>query len=190
ENRIPTRKLTNPRFDEDLTDIVEGADLDPEQERKLARLLGQQYEAITREDRLDRVEKDIVNHFLGRGFPGKALVVSIDKATTIRTYLKVQAAWEARLERNEGRLASAKLTVDEGDLLEQEIAFMRSTDMAVVISQSQNEVSEMAARGIDIRPIRKRVVEEDLESRFKDAQDTLRIAFVCSMWTTGFDVPS
>jgi type I restriction enzyme, R subunit len=190
ENRIPTLKLTNPHFDEDLTDIVESADLDPDQERKLARLLGQQYELITREDRLDRVGKDIVNHFLGRGFPGKAMVVSIDKATAVRTYLKVQDAWEAQLKRNEERLASGKLTADERDLLEQEIAFMRTTDMAVVISQSQNEVSEMAERGIDIKPIRRRIVEEDLEGRFKDAQDPLRIAFVCSMWTTGFDVPS
>ncbi len=190
ENRIPTLKLANTHFVNDLTDIVEGADLDPEQERKLARLLGQQYELITREDRLDRVGKDIVNHFLGRGFQGKAMVVSIDKATAVRTYLKVQASWEARLQRSEGRLSSGKLTADDRDLVEQEIAFMRGTDMAVVISQSQNEVAEMAERGIDIRPIRKRMVEEDLEGRFKDAQDPLRIAFVCSMWTTGFDVPS
>src|SRR5947209_10354665 len=48
----------------------------------------------------------------------------------------------------------------------------------------------MVARGLDIRPHRKRMIDEDLESRFKDAQDPLRIAFVCSMWTTGFDVPS
>lgn len=190
ENRIPTLKLTNPRFDEDLTDIVESADLDPDQERRLARLLGQQYELITREDRLGRVGKDIVSHFLGRGFAGKAMVVSIDKATAVRTYREVRAAWEARLQRNEDRLASGKLSADDRDLLEQEIAFMRSTDMAVVISQSQNEVGDMAERGIDIRPIRKRMVDEDLEGRFKDAQDPLRIAFVCSMWTTGFDVPS
>jgi len=190
ENRIPTLELTNPRFDEDLADIAEGADLDPDQERKLARLLGQQYEVITREDRLDRVGKDIVTHFLGRGFQGKAMVVSIDKATAIRTYLKVQAAWQTRLKRSEERLASKRLAADDRDLLEQEVAFMRSTDMAVVISQSQNEVADMADRGIDVRPIRTRMVEEDLEGRFKDAQDPLRIAFVCSMWTTGFDVPS
>ena len=67
---------------------------------------------------------------------------------------------------------------------------MRGTDMAVVISQSQNEIGEMAERGLDIKPHRKRMVEEDLEDKFKDAQDPLRIAFVCSMWTTGFDVPS
>ena len=71
-----------------------------------------------------------------------------------------------------------------------EIAFMRTTDMAVVISQSQNEIAEMAERGLDIKPHRKRMVEEQLEEKFKDAQDPFRIAFVCSMWTTGFDVPS
>ena len=53
--------------------IVEEADLDEAQERQLARTLGQQYELITRDDRLDAVAKDIVDHFLGRGFPGKAL---------------------------------------------------------------------------------------------------------------------
>ena len=62
--------------------------------------------------------------------------------------------------------------------------------MAVVISQSQNEIADMAKRGLDIKPHRKRIVEEALEDKFKDALDPLRIAFVCSMWTTGFDVPS
>src|SRR5947208_7099551 len=31
---------------------------------------------------------------------------------------------------------------------------------------------------------------EDLETKFKDADDPLRIVFVCAMWITGFDVPS
>jgi len=34
------------------------------------------------------------------------------------------------------------------------------------------------------------MVEENLEEKFKDPQDPFRLAFVCSMWTTGFDVPS
>src|SRR5207302_5488838 len=131
-------QLINPNFDEDLTAIVEAADLDDDQERKLARLLGQQYELITREDRLDTVAKDIVGHFLGRGFPGKAMVVSIDKATALRTFTKVQKAWADRLAAGEEKLRSSDLAVDERDLLAQEIAFIRQTDMAVVISQSQN----------------------------------------------------
>lgn len=190
ENRIPQLQIENPTFGDDLMAIVEEADLDEAHERQLARALGQQYELITREDRLDAVAKDIVEHFLGRGFPGKALVVSIDKITTVRTFERVQRFWAERLERDEAELRKGGLPAERADLLAREIAFMRGTDMAVVISQSQNEIADMAARGLDIKPHRKRMVEQDLEGKFKNAQDPLRIAFVCAMWTTGFDVPS
>ena len=33
-------------------------------------------------------------------------------------------------------------------------------------------------------------MKEDLETKFKNADDPLRIVFVCAMWITGFDVPS
>jgi type I restriction enzyme R subunit len=190
ENRIPQLQIANPTFGDDLMAIVEEADLDETQERQLARTLGQQYELITREDRLEAVAKDIVEHFLGRGFPGKALVVSIDKVTTVRIFDKVKRFWKERLERNQQTLLKGDLTPEQVDLLAREISFMRNTDMAVVISQSQNEIAEMAERGLDIKPHRKRMVEERLEEKFKDPQDPFRIAFVCSMWTTGFDVPS
>ncbi|MHB8503527.1 MAG: type I restriction endonuclease subunit R [Candidatus Acidiferrales bacterium] len=190
ENRIPQLLIANPTFGDDLMAIVEESDLDEAQERQLAKMLGQQYELITREDRLETVAKDIVDHFLGRGFPGKALVVSIDKATAVRTFDKVQRFWTERLRRNQQALLKGDLTPEQTDLLAVEISFMRNTDMAVVISQSQNELAEMAARGLDIKSHRKRMVEERLEDRFKDSQDPFRIAFVCSMWTTGFDVPS
>jgi type I restriction enzyme R subunit len=190
ENRIPQVEIANPTFGEDLLAIVEEADLDEAEERKLARTLGQQYELITRDDRLDTVAADIVEHFLGRGFPGKAIVVSIDKVTTVRTYEKVQRCWSERLENDLRELERNNLSADDRDLLEREVAFMRHTDMAVVVSQSQNEIADMAEHGVDIKPHRKRIVEEDLEGKFKDAQDPLRIAFVCAMWTTGFDVPS
>jgi type I restriction enzyme, R subunit len=190
ENRIPQVEIANPNFGDDLMAIVEEAVLDEAQERQLARKLGQQYELITRDDRLDAVAKDIVDHFLGRGFPGKGLVVSIDKATTVRTFEKVQGFWAERLAADETRLAGGELSPTEREVISREIAFTRSTDMAVVISQSQNEIAEMAERGIDIKPHRQRIVEENLEEKFKDAEDPLRLAFVCSMWTTGFDVPS
>ena len=99
ENRIPQLQIANPTFGDDLMAIVEGADLDEAQERQLARTLGQQYELITRDERLEAVAKDIVEHFLGRGFPGKAMVVSIDKATAVRTFTKVQRFWAERIDR-------------------------------------------------------------------------------------------
>jgi len=190
ENRIPQLQLDNPTFSDDLLGILEEAEVDDAQEAKLSRVFGQQYELITREDRLDTVGHDIVDHFLGRGFAGKAMVVSIDKATALRTYDKVQKHWQARLAANTARLEDGMLSDEEADLIREEIAQMRSTDMAVVISSSQNEVGEMAERGLDITPHRRRMVEEDLEEKFKDPTDRLRIAFVCAMWTTGFDVPS
>ena len=118
------------------------------------------------------------------------MVVSIDKATALRTYDKVQRYWAERLESDRRSVARGGLTPEDADLIAQEISFMRSTDMAVVISASQNEIADMAKRGLDIKPHRKRIVEEALEDKFKDPLDSLRIAFVCSMWTTGFDVPS
>ena len=67
---------------------------------------------------------------------------------------------------------------------------MRSLDTAVVVSQSQNEIGDMKARGLDILPHRTRMQQEDLEAKFKNAEDPLRLVFVCAMWITGFDVPS
>jgi type I restriction enzyme R subunit len=190
ENRIPQLVIDNPSFGDDLMAVVEEADLDEAQERQLARALGQQYQLITRDDRLDAVAKDIVDHFLGRGFPGKALVVSIDKITAVRTYDKVQRFWKERIEQNQASLARGDLTPEQADLVKRELSFMRNIDMAVVISPAQNEIADFAERGLDIKPHRKRMVEESLEERFKDPQDPLSIAFVCAMWTTGFDVPS
>ena len=62
--------------------------------------------------------------------------------------------------------------------------------MAVVVSQSQNEIDDMRQKGLDIRPHRRRMVKEDLDQKFKDEDDPFRIVFVCAMWMTGFDVPS
>src|SRR5207237_8785669 len=42
----------------------------------------------------------------------------------------------------------------------------------------------------DIARHRKRIVQEDLDTRFKDPNDPFRLVFVCAMWMTGFDVPS
>ncbi len=190
ENRIPELQLDNDSFDDDLEQILEDAELDEAQEAKLARMFGKQYQLITREDRLERVADDLVEHFLGRGFPGKAMVVSIDKATAVRMYDKVRRRWDERLARGRAHLLDARLVGRERDLLAAEVAYMTDTDMAVVVSQGQNEIADMKAKGLDIVTHRKRMVDEDLESKFKDAEDRLRIVFVCAMWTTGFDVPS
>lgn len=62
--------------------------------------------------------------------------------------------------------------------------------MAVVVSQSQNEIEDLRKKGIDMLPHRTRMVKEDLAEKFKDADDPFRLVFVCAMWLTGFDAPA
>jgi len=134
------------------------------------------------------VAADVVDHFIGRGHQGKAMVVCIDKATAIRMYDKVRRYWERSLADLRARLPSA--TAGEREVLQKKIEHMASTDMAVVVSQSQNEVEDLKKKGLDIVPHRKRMLSEDLDTKFKDPDDPFRIVFVCAMWMTGFDVPS
>src|SRR5207249_5134711 len=70
ENRTPELRLENPDLNDDLYNLIEEADLDEEQEKKLERELGRQYHLITRDERLETIARDIVTHFLGRGFQG------------------------------------------------------------------------------------------------------------------------
>ncbi|MDI6740306.1 MAG: type I restriction endonuclease subunit R [Candidatus Edwardsbacteria bacterium] len=188
ENRIPELQLVNENLNEDMENLLEAAELDEEQEKKLEREFAREYHLITRDDRLEAVAKDLVAHFTGRGFQGKAMMICIDKATAIRMYDKVKRYWGEKIAALQAEAAGA-----EGDArreIEAQIARMRETDMAVVVSQGQNEIAEMSEKGLDIRPHRKRMVDEDLETKFKNPEDPFRLVFVCAMWMTGFDVPS
>lgn len=188
ENRIPELQLTNEDLNEDLQKLIEDAELDEDQEKKLEREFGREYHLIIREDRLEKVAEDIVSHFMERGHMGKAMVISIDKATAVKMYDKVKKYWTEYIEKLQEQVVSAE--GEEREHLDAKIRFMNSTDMAVVVSQTQNEIEDLAKKGVDIVPHRKRIVNEDLDTKFKDADDPLRIVFVCAMWMTGFDVPS
>jgi len=188
ENRVPEVQLTNQQLNDDLARLLEDAEVDEAQEAALARVFGNEYEVITRDDRLEKVAEDIVDHFINRGFPGKAMVVSIDKLTTVKMYDKVQKYWQRAQQRLQAQIAAAP-PQERGDLLDK-LAFLQETDMAVVISQEQGEVEKFKRQGLDILPHRRRLVTEPLDEKFKDPDDPFRIAFVCAMWRTGFDVPS
>jgi type I restriction enzyme R subunit len=190
ENRTPELQITNPELNEEIYQTIEDAGLDDDQEEKLRKVLGQRYHLITREDRLDAVAKDIVHHFLNRGYQGKAMVVSIDKLTTLRMYEKVRAEWEAEKVRVLKALDGMAGGHPDFATLHARLVNLQETDMAVVVSPGQNEISEMKEKGFDILPHRERMVKEDLEEKFKNPADPFRLVFVCAMWLTGFDAPS
>lgn len=188
ENRTPELQLTNENLNKDIERLLEEAELDEEQEKKLEREFAREYHLITRDDRLETVAADLVKHFLGRGYRGKAMMVCIDKATAVRMYDKVQAHWKQHLADLRAQLKTA--TGDARETLIDKIEVMETTDMAVVVSQSQNEIEDLKAKGLDIVPHRQRMVNESLDEQFKDPDGPLRLVFVCAMWITGFDVPT
>ncbi|WP_166879088.1 type I restriction endonuclease subunit R [Salinibacterium sp. ZJ450] len=188
ENRIPELQLVNEDFSDELDAILEDAELDEDAEGQLARAFGTQYTLLTRPERLKTIAKDLVTHFVGRGFSGKAMYVGLDKAAGVRMYNMVGEAWADHLaELKDQHDALPEL---ERPWLASRIELMETTDMAVVVSQSQNELKMLDDLGLDIRPHRERMNREDLAEKFKDADDPLRLVFVCAMWMTGFDAPS
>jgi type I restriction enzyme R subunit len=205
ENRTPELQLVNPSLNDDIYRVIEDAELDPEQEAKLEKELARQYHILTRDERLETVAADIVRHFLGRGFIGKAMVVSIDKATALRMHDKVRRHWAAETERVRQELGALAYAQRGGEAtpeqarvdarraeLKQRLEVLTTTDMALIVSPAQNEIEQMRRLGLDIEPHRRRMNESQpgLDERFKDTDDPLRLVFVCAMWLTGFDAPS
>jgi type I restriction enzyme R subunit len=194
ENRIPQVQLTNEQLNQDMEAILETAMLDDSQESRLEHEFRQEYQIITRDNRQQAIAQDIVDHYSERGFAGrthhsKAMVVCIDKLTAVRMYNRVQELWKNKIAALEAELATISDT-EQRQQLQDRIAFMRQTDMAVVISQEQNEVDFFRRHGIDIAPHRKRMVKEQLDEKFKKPADPFRVVFVCAMWMTGFDAQS
>ena len=190
ENRTPELDVTNPNLNDEIYDIIDAAELDEDGERKVEQLLGKRYHLITRDDRLDTVAKDIVHHFINRGHQGKAMVVSIDKATALKMYVKVEAEWiaeKSRLSEDLKRLPPGTPAYEEAYA---NFQILDETDRALIVSSGQNEITEMQRHGLDIRPHRERMVKEDLETQFKEPETPLGLVFVCAMWLTGFDAPS
>src|ERR1051326_1553388 len=171
ENRTPELQLVNPDLNEDVYNLIEAAELDPEQEAKLERELSRQYHILTRDDRLETVAQDIVRHFLGRGFIGKAMVVSIDKATALMMHDKVRKHWAAEIARVQRELGRYDLATNKKAELSKRLDLLKTTDMALIVSPGQNEIQQMQKLGLDIVPHRQRMNESQppLDEKFKDA---------------------
>lgn len=189
ENRIPELQLDDKElFNEKMQNIIEQAELTPEEEYKLEREFAREYHLITRDERLNRVAEDIVGHFISRGYKGKGMVVCIDKPTAVKMYQKVKALWNAEIRELESIMHLGR-DDKERELDEEKLRYLKETDFAVVVSPEQNEIDKFMKLGLDIETHRRRMVKEDLDEKFKDPDNPFRLVFVCAMWMTGFDAP-
>ena len=186
ENRADILKIENPDINEELAEAVEAANLDDDQREKLERDLAREYHVVTAESRLDVIARDFVEHYSGIWECGKAMFICIDKVTAARMYDLVRKYWAEKIAQEEVALSND--SQQEALARQRKIDWMRETEMCVVVSQEQNEVTTFAKWGIDITPHRKKMVERELDKEFRDPENHFRVVFVCAMWLTGFDV--
>ena len=185
---------------------LETADIDVAQ--RLEKELKRDYHVITADKRLDQVARDFVNNYSKAWETGKAMLVCIDKITCVKMYNRIARYWEERIAELTTELAAIEDEQEEQDRKRQ-IAWMRETRMAVVVSEEQGEVEKFRKHKLDITPHRRLIKDGmelpeamrqkpqfktmqrmDVDEAFKEEEHPFRIAIVCAMWLTGFDVPS
>jgi type I restriction enzyme, R subunit len=165
--------------------------------QRLEKELKRDYHIITADKRLRQIARDFVEHYSEGWENGKAMLVCIDKPTCVNMHILIEDYWKQKINALEKYLTK---TGDQQEhiYLERKIDWMRQTLIEVVISEEQGEVEKFRKLGFDITPYRKLIkngfeVEGgkriDLDTAFKNEQHPFRVAIVCAMWLTGFDVP-
>ena len=178
--------LHNPEITDQILDAIENADLDVDQQDKLEAEFAKEIHLLTAEPRLKSIARDFVNHYSDLWTSGKAMFVCLNKVTCVRMYNFVQEYWAEEMESLKARIKSA--TQQEAQELERKLKWMQETEMAVVISQEQNEIQTFKKWDLDIKYHRTKMEKRELDKEFKDSKNSFRVVFVCAMWLTGFDV--
>ena len=193
-----------------IAEKIEEAELDPDQSALLEKLLGKDYEVITADERLDRIAADFVEQCATRWESGKSLFVCIDKITCARMHQRIAPLWKAKSAQvraaAQAKTTEAATASDQGSRasltdaaaqLERQAQWLDETIVGLIISEAQNEIADFKKWNFDIIPHRalmKKGFEVeggervDVETAFKAPEHPFRVAIVCAMWLTGFDV--
>ncbi|HCZ14328.1 MAG TPA: type I restriction endonuclease subunit R [Candidatus Accumulibacter sp.] len=208
----------NKRIAERIDAARADGELSEKQEAKLYRELAREYPVFTSETHLNDVATDFVEHYHQRwrlmepptlaghapryGGNAKALLVCIDKITCVRMTQRIKLGWQEKLQALRGKLQEEEAIFARAgkpetayvERLRQQVTWMAETQIHAVFSGEQNEVKDFAAEGIDVRPYREVIAKgiggRDVDECFKDGRHPFRVAVVCAMWLTGFDVKS
>ncbi len=182
------QELKNPEINEEIAAALEQAgDMDASQLAKLEREFAKEVHLLTAKSRLRIVAQDFVKHYSDLWTSGKAMMVSYNKVTCVRMYNYVQEYWQREIKTIEEQIKVCK-SQQEAQELKRKLEWMQETEMAVVVSQEQNEIQTFQKWGLDIMSHRDKMEKRELDKEFKDGESKLRVVFVCAMWLTGFDV--
>lgn len=210
ENRGEKLGLAKLDLNDKIAEAVDAADLDTDQTALLEKLLGKDYEVVTADERLARIAADFVEHCSTRWEAGKAMLVCIDKITCARMLQLIGPLWKTkvaavRADAQHKLQAINAATDDEArqvlhaqrDRLLAQATWMDETLIELIISEAQNEVADFKEWAFDIIPHREVMKlgfetadgqRVDVETAFKNPKHPFRVAVVCAMWLTGFDV--
>ena len=181
------QELKNPEINAEIAARLDEENLDPSQQAKLEREFAQEVHLLTAEKRLRVVAQDFVRHYSDLWTSGKAMMVSFNKVTCVRMYNYVQEYWQKEIKALRKRIEQDPC-LQEVQEMKRKLQWMEETEMAVVVSQEQNEIQTFKKWRLDITPHREKMEKRELDKEFKDADGKLRVVFVCAMWLTGFDV--
>lgn len=212
ENRGEKLGLAKLDLNDKIAAAVDAANLDADQTALLEKLLGKDYEVITADERLERIATDFVTHCSTRWEAGKAMLVCVDKITCARMLQLIGPKWKAHAAeiRTEAQRKLDTIRAAADDVARQQLHaqrdrllaqahWMDETIIELIISEAQNEVADFKEWGFDIIPHREVMKlgfetadgqRVDVETAFKNAKHPFRVAVVCAMWLTGFDVES
>lgn len=210
ENRGEKLGVARTDLNDRIAEQIEQAELDPDQAALLDKLLGKDYEVITADERLDRIAADFVEHCATRWQSGKVMLVCIDKITCARMYQRILTRWRDKAEQvrateqaKRGEAAGVAeaetqaAVLAEADRLKAQADWLDETLVQIIISEAQNEVADFKQWGFDIIPHRALIKQGfetvggeriDVDRAFKNPEHPFRVAIVCAMWLTGFDV--
>lgn len=198
DSRGETLGVATNDINERIAEKLEQIEIDDiDVKERLEKELKRDYHIITAEKRLNQIARDFVGHYTTSWEAGKAMFVCIDKLTCVRMYELIRQYWAQKEEEIEEswRMAAG----EEKEPLSHKLNWMKETKMAVIVSEEQGEVDKFRKWGFDITSHRRFIkngfelpdgTRIDVDAAFKKEGHPFRIAIVCAMWLTGFDVPS
>jgi type I restriction enzyme R subunit len=151
-----------PKVDEEVETILDDETTD-EREKEKAKSQWSALEAIVGTDaRLQEIAEDLINHYEKRNETqlGKAMIVAMSRDICVRLYDKIVAI---RPDWHSDDHMSGTIKV---------VMTASASDKAYLQPHHTNKAQK-----------------KDLEKRFKDPEDCLKIVIVRDMWLTGFDAP-
>jgi type I restriction enzyme R subunit len=160
--KISLKENEIPIIDEKVEEIFDDS-VDDDREKERAKSRWAQLEVVVgAEPRIKQITEDLIKHFDTRSKtqPGKAMIVCMSREICVKFY---DALRKLKPELHDDELSKGQ--------------------MKVVMTASASDPKEFQPHHTN------RLQKKDLEKRFKDPSDPLKIVIVRDMWLTGFDAP-